>query len=93
MKDQSSYPVNADQYRKWSHAQEAEADKYDDMFQPITGFAIENLGTDRAAIESDTSRTARNESWIKDRKKDIQLYETLQIMNDMIRLDGVAGKQ
>ena len=43
-------------------------------------------------IQVDTSRIARNDDWIKERKKDVQLLEALRIMNDMIRLDGVTGK-
>lgn len=93
MKDQSTYFVNKDKYKQWSTRQNEESDKYDDMFKPINGFVLENPSADIQYIQSDTSRTARNDNWLKDRKKDIQLYETLQIMNDMIRLDGVAGKQ
>jgi cell division GTPase FtsZ len=43
-------------------------------------------------IQVDTSRIARNDDWIKERKKDVQLLEALRIMNDMIRIDGVTGK-
>jgi carboxyl-terminal processing protease len=93
MKDQSTYLLQLDKYRQYSKRQNEEADKYDDMFKPIDAFVIENLSSDVSYIQSDTSRIARNDNWMKERKKDIQLYETLQIMNDMIRLDGVAGKQ
>ena len=93
MKDERTYMLQADKYRTWSKRQHAEADKYDEMFKPINGFVVENLAADLATIQSDTSRIARNDDWVKDRKKDVQLYETLRIMNDMIRLDGVAGKQ
>jgi glycerol kinase len=93
MKDQSTYLLQLDKYRQYSKRQNEEADKYDDMFKPIDAFVIENLSSDVSYIQSDTSRIARNDNWMKERKKDIQLFETLQIMNDMIRLDGVAGKQ
>ena len=35
----------------------------------------------------------RNDIWLKDRKKDIQLYEALRIMQDMIRMDALASKK
>ncbi len=92
MKDQSTYLLQQEKYRQWSKRQNEESDKYDDMFKPIDAFVVENLMSDVEYIKSDTSRIARNDNWLKERKKDIQLFETLQIMNDMIRLDGVAGK-
>lgn len=92
MKDERTYMLHADKYRQWSKRQREEADKYEDMFKPIAGFSVTNLAADLPTIESDTSRTARNADWLKDREKDIQLYETLRIMYDMIRLDGVANK-
>jgi len=62
------------------------------LFQPIEGFTLTNLTADLSQIQSDTSRTARNDSWLKDKKKDIQLYEAFRIMQDMIQLDALAGK-
>lgn len=92
MKDERTYLLQADKYRQWSKRQREEADKYEDMFKPIEGFSVMNLAADLPTIESDTSRMARNSDWLKDREKDVQLYETLRIMYDMIRLDGVANK-
>lgn len=69
-----------------------EAKRYDDIFTPIETLQIENLAVDMPQIQSDTSRQARNESWLKDRQKDIQLFETVQIMNDMLRMDAMVGK-
>jgi hypothetical protein len=65
------------------------------MLKPVDAFRIENLAADLPQIQADTSRAARNDSWLKERKKDIQLFETVLIMKDMIRLDmaAVKGKQ
>jgi carboxyl-terminal processing protease len=92
VKDQSQFPLQADKFRQWHKRQEEEADQYDNLFKPIEGFNLTNLSADLPQIQSDTSRTARNDSWLKDKKKDIQLYETFRIMQDMIRLDALAGK-
>jgi carboxyl-terminal processing protease len=92
-KEQTIFPLNQENYSKWSKKQDEEADKYENMFKPIDAFVIENLASDLPSINSDTSRVARNVDWMKDKKKDIQLYETLQIMQDMIRADGVAEKK
>jgi carboxyl-terminal processing protease len=92
MQDETTYLLQLDKYRQWNKRQDEESNKYEDMFQPISAFQLNNLNADLAHIQSDTSRVARNESWLKDRKKDVQLYETMQIMYDMIRLDKLAGK-
>ncbi|MBL7806663.1 MAG: carboxy terminal-processing peptidase, partial [Saprospiraceae bacterium] len=89
-KDESEYPLQMDKYRNWNKKQDEEADRFENLFKPIESFKIDNLAADMPNIQSDTSRVARNDSWIKERQKDVQLYETLRIMLDMIRIDGVA---
>jgi carboxyl-terminal processing protease len=91
MKDQTAYPLQLDKYRTWNQKQDEESKRYEDMFQPISGFVVENLAADIPQIQSDTSRLARNEDWMKDKRKDIQLAETLRIMYDMLRLDAIAA--
>lgn len=91
-KDQSTYPLQAEKYAMWHKKMHEEADRYDNIFKPIDNFVIQNLSADLPQIQSDTSRQARNDSWIQDRKKDVQLYETVQIMIDMIRMDALVGK-
>ncbi|HNG90216.1 MAG TPA: carboxy terminal-processing peptidase, partial [Saprospiraceae bacterium] len=90
-KDQSQYPLQADKYREWNKKQDEESNKYENMFAPIEGFTVENLLADVGQIQSDTARMARNTDWLKDKKKDIQLYETFNVMQDMIRMDAVAA--
>ncbi len=93
-KDLSQYPLQAAKYREWNKKQDEEAAQYENMFKPIESFKIENLATDLGQIKSDTSRIARNEDWLKDKKKDIQLFEAFNVMQDMIRMDALAaGKQ
>jgi carboxyl-terminal processing protease len=91
-KDQSTLPLEASKYVQWNKRQDDEAKQFEDMFQPIDQFRIENLSADLSQIQSDTSRLARNDSWLKDKKKDIQLFETLRIIQDMIQMD-LAGKE
>jgi carboxyl-terminal processing protease len=91
-KDESTFPLQAEKFRTWNKKQDEEAARYENMFQPIESFKIDNLAADLSQIQIDTSRIARNDSWIKERQKDVQLYETLRIMLDMIRIDGMAGK-
>ncbi len=90
-KDDSTYPLQAEKYRQWNKKQDQEAEQFDNIFKPIESFKIGNLAADLPQIQSDTSRIARNESWIKERQKDVQLYESLRIMLDMLQIDGVAS--
>jgi carboxyl-terminal processing protease len=92
MKDQTQYSLQAEKYRQWHKRQGEEAEQYDNMFKPIEGFNLANLQVDLPQIQADTSRTARNNTWLENKKKDIQLYETLRIMLDMIEQDAMAGK-
>ncbi|MBC7778226.1 MAG: carboxy terminal-processing peptidase [Phycisphaerae bacterium] len=90
-KDDSTYPLQAEKYRQWNKKQDQEAEQFDNIFKSIESFKINNLAADLPQIQSDTSRIARNDSWIKERQKDVQLYETLRIMLDMLQIDGVAA--
>lgn len=90
-KDQSIYPLQMEKYIAWHKKIDEEAARYDNIFKPIDGFNIQNLTSDMSQIQSDTSRMARNDSWIKDRQKDVQLFETVQIMLDMLHMDALAA--
>ena len=90
-KDDSAFPLQADKYRQWNKKQDQEAEQFDNIFKSIESFKIGNIAADMQQIQSDTSRIARNDSWIKERQKDVQLYETLRIMLDMLRIDGMAS--
>lgn len=90
-KDDSAYPLQAEKYSLWNKKQVQEAEQFDNIFKPIESFKIGNVAADLPQIQSDTARVARNESWIKERQKDVQLYESLRIMLDMLRIDGMAS--
>ena len=89
-KDMTQFPLQLDAYRKWDKKLEDESEQFENMLKPIDNFQLDNLVADLPQIQSDTSRITRNDSWLKERKKDIQLYEALRVMQDMIRMDAVA---
>ena len=59
--------------------------QYKALMKPIDSFTPSNLPVDKAAITADESKKARNDEWLKDVQKDVYLFETLNIMNDMIK--------
>jgi carboxyl-terminal processing protease len=84
----TKYPLEYKKYKKFDEDLTLEAKKYEDMLKEIAEMDIDNPSTDKAKIQSDSVYVARNQDWFKNVKKDIQLYETLNIMYDMIRQNG-----
>ena len=92
-KDMTKYPLQLETFQKWDKKLETEASQFENMLQPIDNFVISNLRTDLPNIQSDTSKVARNDSWLAERKKDIQLYEAFHVMLDMIQFDALAARK
>lgn len=92
-KDVTQFPLQLEAYRAWDKKLEEESAQFEKMLQPIEAFKIANVQADVPHIQSDTSRVTRNDSWLKERQKDIQLYEALLVMQDMIRMDALASKK
>ncbi len=92
-KDRTRISVQLQTFRSQEKKMEEESKRFENLLTPIEDFTISNLSADLTHIQSDTSRASRNEAWLKERQKDIQLYETLRIMQDMIRLNSLASKK
>lgn len=82
--DRSSYPLDRNSFDAYQDKIEAESKKYKDMYPVIESLSVSNLEVDKAGIEADESKKARNDEWIKSLKKDIYVDEVLSIMSDMI---------
>ncbi len=82
-RDQTSFSLNLEEYQKEKAMLEREAEKYDNMFKEIEGLKVSNLEVDLPHIESDESRVARNNEWLKSVKKDVYIEEVLNILRDM----------
>ncbi len=89
LRDQSSFPLHLEKFRSVIKSQEAEANKYKNIFGDIEGLNVYNHPEDMEYIQLDSSRIGRNEDWMKNLHKDGYLDETLWIMRDMISA-GVA---
>lgn len=87
-RDFSNYPLDLDKYIKLMAERKSEGDKFSKLMkEDIEDLVIANLVADIEYINSDESKTARNDEWLKSMKKDFYLSETLQIMKDMIYLE------
>ncbi|MFZ4544914.1 MAG: carboxy terminal-processing peptidase [Saprospiraceae bacterium] len=92
-RDITKYSIEYKKHKKYDEELTAEAKKYEDMLKEIPDFVLDNPTPDKSKIESDSIYVARNQDWFKNVKKDIQLYESLNIIYDMIRQNSdSAGK-
>lgn len=89
LREESLRPLNMEEYRDYLSVRESEAEEYRHLFQPIESLNTRNIDADLEFIQSDSSRIARNESFMENLQKDIYIYESLAIMDDMIHGVGV----
>lgn len=86
IRDQTLVPLQLDEYRVLDRDREAESQAFKKAFGPIEDIRIENLRSDIAMIQSDSSRINRNQAWKETLKKDIYIEETLHIMKDLMAI-------
>jgi carboxyl-terminal processing protease len=83
IREETIYNLNYTNYTQRLENREKESEKYDKIGKDTLGLAINVLSADLQVIEADTSLKARTDVWIKDLKKDIYLFETVNILNDI----------
>jgi carboxyl-terminal processing protease len=85
-KERSTYSLNLKDFRSTEQKSRENSKKYEEAFKKnVAGLVIENLPVDAAAMAKDSSKIVRNNEWLKDRKRDVHLAETLNIMKDLIQ--------
>ncbi|HMQ48250.1 MAG TPA: carboxy terminal-processing peptidase [Saprospiraceae bacterium] len=83
----SAYSLNLEKYQAFIAEREQEAKQYDDLFETAVNTNVKNLDTDKAYIEAEESRKARNTEWLESVSKDIYIKECLNIMHDLIGMN------
>ena len=87
--DMSEYPLNLSAYQEVIANRKSEDAKYKGISKEnIENLYISNLEADLGFINMDETTQARNEEWLKALKKDVYIEEALNIMKDMIELEG-----
>ncbi|MBK7230717.1 MAG: carboxy terminal-processing peptidase [Saprospiraceae bacterium] len=83
LRDKSKYPLDFVSFKKEMDIRKSTSKIYDDeVRKSIDALKTENLQADMAYIQSDTSRTARNEDFLKYIKKDIYIAESIKVLSD-----------
>lgn len=85
-RENSVYPLNLSQYKARQEEIKARAESYEKLFEQEVVFGVENIPADIPYLNAEEGRKARNEDWLKNVRKDVELMETLQIMHDMLNM-------
>ncbi len=86
LRDDSEHTLNLDEYLAENKKLDEEDNMYTKLFENEVLTSIQNLPVDMAGHQSDESKKARNEEWLKGVKKDVYLLETLNIMHDLLTI-------
>ncbi|MBK8956344.1 MAG: carboxy terminal-processing peptidase [Saprospiraceae bacterium] len=83
-REETIIPLEYGKYKAWYDQRNSEAKKYEKIMDvPIPGLVCENLKSDLAYIQADSSRIARNEDFLKNLAKDIYVAESINILRDL----------
>ncbi len=91
-REQSNLTLNLDKYQSEEEKIKGDIKKFDDIKKEIPSLQVRVTKSDKAAVAESEKRQARMDEWHKDIKKDIQLDETMAIMNDMVKQQAKLTK-
>jgi len=83
-RDMSEFPLTMKDFQDWDDDLEEQSKAFKDLFTKIDELSVANLPVDIEAYTSAESKKARNDDWLEGVQKDVYLYETLNIMGDML---------
>lgn len=83
-RNMSEFPLSMTEFRDWDNKMEEKSKAFKDLFTTIDELSVTNLPVDVEAYTSEESKKARNDDWLEGVQKDVYLYETLNIMHDML---------
>ncbi|MCB0636187.1 MAG: carboxy terminal-processing peptidase [Lewinella sp.] len=92
LREDSTYPLALNDYQAWVDAREAEAKQFEDMFDEVVNPSVVNLKVDLPGIQTDESTIERNKQLVESVQKDVYIHEVLNILHDIIVLEGVATR-
>jgi carboxyl-terminal processing protease len=83
-REKNSFDLNINKYRAEEKLKSEASKKYDELFTPIDELVIMVPKADQTAMKGDVARTARSKDWQTALKKDLYLFEALQICEDLM---------
>jgi carboxyl-terminal processing protease len=77
-------PLNLAAYQTEQKRNKEEADKLKKEFEKeIPGFIVKTIKSEESYVKADSVRSKIHEDWKKELKKDTELFESMQILNEM----------
>jgi len=83
IRENTVFNLNYDSYKQMVQNREEEGKKYERIGKDTLDLAIRVLNVDLPDIEADTSKQARSDAWLTDLRKDVYLFETVNILKDI----------
>lgn len=87
LEEENIVSLNETKYRKELEEANAVGKKLEEVEKKTTQLNVSNPQVDIAKINLDSNSVKKNEEWIKALKKDMYLSETVNVINDMMKLD------
>ena len=81
--DDTSITLNYEAFKKEKDVIDQEDEAFKELIKPIETLEILNVSADLEEISQDTVKVDLNEKWLKKLKKDVQLNEAVNVINDM----------
>jgi len=93
MREKNIVSLQLDKFLAEKKKNESTDKKFEDMLdEKIEKLQISNLKADMGYIQSDTSRIARNNDWLKSLGNDIYADEAINILYDMVKSPALSSK-
>ncbi|MFT5511676.1 MAG: carboxyl-terminal processing protease [Bacteroidia bacterium] len=83
-RDKHVFTLNLEAYQAEIKAQKEISDVYSKLFKPYDAMVIITLKEDAEELKADSTKAVRAKDWHKSLRKDIYLYETIQIAEDLL---------
>lgn len=81
--ERSLFPLNLQAYQAEQNKLEQESRQFENLFSNIDGFNVDMIRAEVSTLESDTAKLNRVKTWHTEIKKDVYVYEAMQILHDM----------
>lgn len=85
--NEKTYSLNEKIYRQKLEEANETAKKMEDLQKEVSPLVLTNLSDDLQRINIDSTTIKKNEDWLTALKKDIYISETVNIINDMSRMN------
>ncbi len=87
-RDETEVSLKLEDFASAQKQRNAESKKFKELFTTVEDLSADNLRLDKLQMESaDEGKMKRNQDFIDRARKDVHLYETVLILNDLIKTD------